>query len=242
MAFNYSPKIVTNGLVFAVDAANTKSYPGTGATWKDLSGNNNNGSTAFSPTFSNLYGGSFVFNGTNYVSFPSTTVNPLNGDTLTVEVWIRHNTFGTSGPQDGRGYISNWQSFNTLNQRGFLLRTYVNQTNPSFWWCWGGGNNYDAFGPSSYVMVVGVPYHIVATYEKNVGVKIYINGTLQGSSTTSTNNTIAFDTTNGITIGYSPINNSFMDGNVFSSKLYNRVLSATEVLQNYNATKSRFGL
>lgn len=242
MAASLGPNLIERGLVLALDAADKNSYPGSGTTWIDLSGNGYSGSAQFNPAFSNLYGGSFVFNGTNYVLFPSTTVNSLNGDTLTVEVWIRHNTFGTAGPQDGRGYISNWQSFNTLNQRGFTLRTYVNQTFPSFWWCWGGGNNYDAFGPSSYVMVVGVPYHIVATYEKNVGVKIYINGTLQGSSITSTNNTIAFDTSNGITVGYSPINNSFMDGNVFFSRLYNRVLTASEVLQNYNATKTRFGL
>jgi hypothetical protein len=91
-------------------------------------------------------------------------------------------------------------------------------------------------------MEIGKIYHIVATYEKNVAMKIYINGTLQYTTTNYVVNTIAFDTTNGITVGYSPINNSFMDGNVYSTKLYNRVLNGTEILQNYNATKIRFGL
>ena len=235
----FANTIVQQGLVLNLDAGNPYSYAGAGTTWFDTSGNNYNGTLTSSPVYSTDSGGAFTFAG-NYSLSPASTVNSLNGDALTVEAWIKHDSFGVAGT--GRGYVSNWHSFNTLNQRGFILRTYDTQTNPSFWWCWGGGNNYDAFGPSSYVMQTGRIYHIVATYEKNVAVKIYINGNLEGTGTNSVGNTIAFDTTNGVYVGFSNINNSYMYGNIYSTRLYNRVLNAAQVLQNYNATKGRFGL
>ena len=210
----------------------------------DLAGNDDNGllgngTTANMPVFDYYNKGGLKFDGSNdYALCPSATVNALNGNSITVEAWIKHSSFG--GISDGRTYISNWSSFNTLDQKGFILRTYVNQTFPSFWWCWGGGNNYDAQGPSSYVMNLNQIYHVVATYLKGTGLKIYINGNLEATFTTNTNNTIAFDTTNGVHIGYSPINTSYMDGNIYVARLYNRALSAAEVSQNYEAQKSRF--
>jgi hypothetical protein len=89
-------------------------------------------------------------------------------------------------------------------------------------------------------MNLGQIYHIVATYQKGVAVKIYINGILEGTGTNSINNTIAFDTGNGIYLGFSNINTSYMYGNMYVARLYNRVLSAAEVLQNYEAQKSKF--
>ena len=235
----FTNTIVQQGLVLNLDAGNPYSYAGAGTTWFDVSGNGYNGTLTSSPVYSTDSGGAFKFNG-NYSLSPASTVNSLNGDALTVEAWIKHDSFGVAGT--GRSYVSNWHSFNTLNQRGFILRTYGADTYPRFWWCWGGGNNYDAFGPSSYVMQTGRVYHIVATYEKNVAVKIYINGNLEGTGTNSVSNTIAFDTTNGVYVGFSNINNSYMYGNIYSTRLYNRVLTAAQVLQNYNATKGRFGL
>ena len=69
MSLSRGPKIVTNGLVLYLDAANKKSYPGSGTTWTDLSGNNNTGTLTNGPTFDSNNGGSIVFDGTNdYVS------------------------------------------------------------------------------------------------------------------------------------------------------------------------------
>ena len=202
------PNITTTNLHFYLDADIYSSYIGSGTTWSDLSGNGYNGTLTSSPTFISTEPKNFYFNG-NYALLPTNTANGYNGDALTVEVWVRHNTFGGVGT--GRSYVSNWTSFNVNNQRGFILRTYDTQTYPSFWWCWGGGNYY-AEGPSSYVMQVGQIYHIVATYEKNVAMKIYINGNLELTTTNYTSNTILFDTSNGTHIGYSPINTSYMDG------------------------------
>lgn len=235
--FNSLPNITTTNLHFYLDADVYSSYIGTGTSWNDLSGNGYNSTLTGGPTFISTDPKSFNFNG-NYSLLPANTANGYNGDTLTVEVWVKHNSFGGVGT--GRSYVSNWSSFNVNNQRGFILRTYDTQTFPSFWWCWGGGNYY-AEGPSSYVMQTGKIYHIVATYEKNVAMKIYINGNLELTTTNYTSNTILFDTSNGTHIGYSPINTSYMDGNIYLARVYNRVLSAADVSQNYNATKFRFG-
>lgn len=235
--FSTLPNITTTNLHFYLDADVYSSYIGTGTSWNDLSGNGYNSTLTGGPTFISTEPKSFNFNG-NYALLPTNTANGYNGDALTVEVWVRHNTFGGVGT--GRSYVSNWSSFNVNNQRGFILRTYDTQTYPSFWWCWGGANYY-AEGPSSYVMQTGKIYHIVATYEKNVAMKIYINGNLELTTTNYTGNTILFDTSNGTHIGYSPINTSYMDGNIYLARVYNRALSDVEVLQNYNATKFRFG-
>lgn len=231
------PSDVTGNLHFYMDADVYSSYIGTGTSWNDLSGNGYNSTLTGGPTFISTDPKSFNFNG-NYSLLPANTANGYNGDALTVEVWVKHNSFGGVGT--GRSYVSNWSSFNVNNQRGFILRTYDTQTFPSFWWCWGGGNYY-AEGPSSYVMQTGKIYHIVATYEKNVAMKIYINGNLELTTTNYTSNTILFDTSNGTHIGYSPINTSYMDGNIYLARVYNRVLSAANVLQNYNSQKYRFG-
>ena len=80
MATEYANgKIVTNGLVLSLDAADRNSYPGTGTTWRDMSGNGNNGTLTDGPTFNSNNGGSIVFDGTNdYVALtPSFTGPPV---------------------------------------------------------------------------------------------------------------------------------------------------------------------
>ena len=88
MAFNYSPKIVTNGLVLALDAANKKSYPGSGTTWSDLSGNGYTATLLNGTAFSSINFGTFVFDGTNdNASIPyNTNLDPTSG--ITFEAWI----------------------------------------------------------------------------------------------------------------------------------------------------------
>ena len=70
MSINYNPRIVTDGLVLLLDAGNTKSYPGTGTTWTDISRNGNNGTLTNGPTFDSANGGSLVFDGVDdYVNW-----------------------------------------------------------------------------------------------------------------------------------------------------------------------------
>ena len=87
MAFNYSPKIVTDGLVLCLDAGNPNSYPGSGNTWKDLSRGRNNGTLVNGPTFSGANGGSLVFDGVNDYNQHINLQNFINQD-ITISLWV----------------------------------------------------------------------------------------------------------------------------------------------------------
>lgn len=89
MSYSNGPRIVTNGLVLYLDAGNSKSYPGSGTVWNDLSGNGNNGTLVNGPTYSGANKGSIVFDGANdYISGGSNTVSINNA--ITISAWIRH--------------------------------------------------------------------------------------------------------------------------------------------------------
>lgn len=239
MAFRYSPRIVTDGLIMYFDAANTKSYVSGSTTWNDISRSNINGTLVNGPTFNSENGGSIVFDGVNdSITIPNNITSEFSINGVTVEAWVNHNNFTGS-----QAYINNWHNF-TTPQKGFILRTFNGQTYPSFWRCWGnisGTTSYSTVYASSSPMSINTWYHVVGVYEKGVSARIYVNGELKGIDSTVPYD-IEYDTTNGVSIGTSNINTSRMNGRISISKIYNRALSATEVRQNYNATKSRYGL
>jgi hypothetical protein len=232
MGTNVRPNIVTNGLVLALDAANTKSYPRTGTTWRDLSGNNNSGSLVNSPTFNSLNGGSIVFNGTNqYVSVPY--VSSLNPTNITVNIWIKrisavsyshpiilpvsNTTWANPYMAYGVEYLSTTDTLSFI--LGFTTNTYASTdiTVP--------GNN--------------IWFNYTGTYDGS-NVRVYLNGTLQ---ITRAETRTKISTTANLYLG--AINTSTLypfNGNIPTAQIYNRALSASEVLQNYNALKSRFNL
>jgi hypothetical protein len=114
MAFYRGPKIVTNGLVLALDAANTKSYVSGSTTWRDLSGNNNSGSLVNGPTFNNANGGSIVFDGTNdYVDVSNST--SLNPTTISIGAWFYLNSLVTN-----QNIISKLEEIISLSLNTFL--------------------------------------------------------------------------------------------------------------------------
>ena len=85
----FSPRIVTSGLVLALDAADRNSYPRTGTTWTDLSGNGYNGTLTNSPTFSNSNGGSIIFDGTNDYTSTSLDLSLNNTNSVSISMWIK---------------------------------------------------------------------------------------------------------------------------------------------------------
>ena len=87
MGLSHSPRIVTDGLVFCVDAGDKMSYPGAGTTWTDLSKNRNNGTLINGPTFDSANGGSISLDGSNdYISVGS--FNEDSSQDLSVMVWV----------------------------------------------------------------------------------------------------------------------------------------------------------
>ena len=228
-------KTVTNGLVLSLDAADKNSYIGSGTTWRDLSGNNNTGSLTASPTFNSVNGGNIVFNGTSQYSYGiQNTAFPLGSAALTIETWV--NAKGTTGI----GAIFAYGKEATGNRVELGIRT-SNYVVVAISGCAYGFTEADNI--NTWIHLVAIPGTL------NSQTIIYKNGIqksviLQAGSDTTRNIVAASsyfvgnnpDATGG------PATTSYLSGSVATVKLYNRVLSATEITQNYNAQKSRFGL
>jgi hypothetical protein len=225
MALSRGPKIVTSGLVLALDAADKNSYSGTGTNWQDLSGMTNNGTLTNGPTFSGTNGGCIVFDGIDdYVNIPynaSTISFPTNNATICV--WFKTSTVG-----DGYGALVTQRS---SSDSGFQTYTFSNK-----FYADGGGT---AGVTSIASTTVGIINFGCAVYDRtNSLLKLYINGVFDNQ----VSYTGEIQDTYPIRLGNSAFGDGPYPGNIYTVSVYNRVLTATEILQNYNATKSRFGL
>ena len=222
---NYE-NIVTSGLTMSLDAGFTPSYPLSGISWTDLSFSGNNGTLTNGPRYSSSNGGTIVFDGTNdYVNGPAIS-SQLTGD-ITVEAWI----YITSGPSDWVRIIGT--GANPSGNRTFGLWYDIRR---GLLWQRYGANNV-GIQPAN-VLSYNTWYYVAAT---TIGSSqaIYLNGSSVGTST----NTGPWAASNeNITIGSAVGIHTYLTGNISISRIYNRGLSSTEILQNYNAQKSRYGL
>lgn len=237
MAFNYSPKVVKNGLVFYYDGANKKSYIGSGTVLTDLSQIGNNGTLNNSPSFTNDNLGGLVFDGTNdYVTVPdSTSLRPST--TLSLDVCFKMTTKGIYNtvickPATAAPWSSPFLSYMLRVQTNELQFGYNRDSNYSFV---NHTNNY----------LINTIYHIIVTFSLTSGAcKFYLNGTNVVDSTTSTGTAITYGAQPlllGAGFGSSPVGELFT-GTIYSAKVYNRVLTANESLQNYYAMRNRFNI
>lgn len=226
MAFNYSPRVITDGLVLYLDAANTRSYPGTGTTWSDLSRGGNNGVLTNGPTFNSANGGSIMFDGTN--DFATTSTNPqLGSGAYAVSVWFKPSVLQANNATlvcvNAAAATNNWQmNFTTFGEIYFFV------TNVTFL----------ATGITPTVDV----WNNVTVVRENTGtngVKSYHNGVFTAQTTNSTD----LNYTEGIQIGLNRGDTAYFNGNIAQILLYSGYgLSSSEVLQNFNATRARFGI
>jgi len=216
------PNIVINGLVLHLDAANTKSYPGSGITWLDLSGNNNNGYLSNGPTFSSANGGSIVFDGTNdYIYMGGSSIQLSNNFTLSV--WHKPNVINTLNAYIiDQGNIGQ-NPTNSLQWHNYgLTLTAINISSVS----------------ANGTINTANWNNMVCSFTSGT-VKFYINGILDSTITA----TFTSFTPNGdLKIARQGHKNRFFSGNIANVYIYYKVLSDSEVLQNYNSQKSRFGL
>jgi hypothetical protein len=216
--------IVTDGLVLNVDAGFTPSYPKNGNTWYDVSVNTNNGTLTNGPTYSSNDGGGIVFDGSNdYVNLFAldSTVS------FTIDFWFKTSASGIkviTGMYNGSG-ADWWIGIDSVNNLRFSF---------------GSPSKKDI--QSLNTVNDGNLRHAVCVYDKSINSTfLYINSVLQ-SSTNLIPSTVTQPGGN-LTIGrFGDITFFYWPGNVYNYKIYNRTLSATEVLQNYNAQKGRFGL
>ena len=225
MALAHSPRIVRDGLVLYLDAANTKSYPGSGTTWTDISGKGYDGTLTNGPTFNSDYVGNIVFDGSNdFVTGVHNSELNLRND-VTVECWFRRT-----------GSRSNWvRIFGKGNSSNRTYGLWYHVNNNYFL--------YQRYGPSSFnvmptkSVVLNTWYHMVGT-SSGSNHTLYLNGVNVG---TASNSSTFHSSTDPYKVG------SFDDsyhhiGDVSNCRIYNRGLSEAEVKQNYNALKTRFGL
>ena len=246
MSFHYSPKIITEGLVLYLDAANTRSYVSGSTTWNDISRSGNNGTLINGPTFNSGNGGSIVFDGVNdyYLGNFSSIINNTTTGTspiFTISNWIF--LTANSGIIDGLGRVSPSEAQSWAH--------YYRYTNPSgptinFNKVNSGISNIRTFQVVSQANVI-LPnrWNNIVTIYNSGTVLFYLNGsqitnsiTANDGSSTIVNNyfSLIFGKSN-LGSGGEPLN-----GRIANYIIYNRALSASEVLQNFNATKTRFGL
>ena len=218
MSLNHSPKIVTDGLVLCLDAANRKSYPGSDTTWFDRSGNGNHGTLTNSPTFSGTNGGIIVFDGVDdNISF---TTSNLVVNTVSLWLYIR-------AAQNGAIICSGSDVYSSSSWEWSI---FIYESNIYFR---GNAGNFGSINyPASNYVNRWVNFTLIR--DLNSLSYFYENGIYrnQASEASSAN-------TNQLRIGKAGAAASINVGNTL---IYNRALSTSEILQNFNATRGRYGV
>jgi len=245
MASNYnSLKIVTNGLVFCLDAANRKSYNRSGTVWRDLVASNN-GTLTNGPTFSSANLGSIRCDGSNdYIEVGDNSSLDFGTGNFTVEYWFQK-LASTSSYSNIWG-VNKWNTGASPGTNEWTLSIGNGTT--------GAGNNYSfavevgstsyGTGDSTEVLSLNVWYQLIGIREGG-SIKTYRNGVLKQnvspagfSASSSINNVLG----RNLRINNSALNQYYANCDSAIVRIYNKALSETEVLQNFNASKGRFNL
>ena len=215
--------LATSGLVAYYDASNTISYPGTGTTVNDLSGNGNHAAFVNGTTFTTDSSGAFVFDGSNdRITAPFSWDFVFGQGNHTFEVWFRpHGVASTyEGLVTTLYYTTPQGASLATNNQGYI--TYATDFQASSTW-----------NPNSTGVrwAANVWQHLVVTRD-NYNVKIYLNKSQIGTTKT---NTVNFVSNNGLTLGTVYVNGySAYDGDIGEARVYNRALSLTEIENNYD--------
>jgi hypothetical protein len=246
--FDYS-NFVTSGLTLNLDAGFTASFPkGGGLNWYDLSGNANTGVLTNGPTFDSNDYGSIVFDAVDDYVNCSNTNSLKTFSQITMNVWVKFSGLDYVGGTGKLMFFMSKGDPDSLSPNNGYWFAYDNRSNQSFftYTCFGnsaggfagGGNN---FSSKSYTFTNNVWYNITATVNSSSQGTLYINGVQQGSSVTFNNLNIT-TTVDNLIVGNSSLSGYFygLKGNMILSQIYNRALSAAEVLKNYYAGLQRF--
>lgn len=225
MALQHSPSIVTTGLVLCLDAGNPRSYPGSGTAWNDAATNGFNFTLLNGPTYSSNNLGFFTFGVDDIATAGYNTA--LDTQTPTVEVWVKTNSLKQNGFWFEKGSVNSQYS---LFQEGTAIQWRMNI----------GGIT--QLSTSSSVISTSSWCQVVGTYTTGTRV-LYVNGVAVNSDTqTGTIATNSSGMSVGAYGGNSGRNAYFYNGALSICRIYNQALTATQVLQNFNATRGRYGI
>jgi hypothetical protein len=229
MAVYAGPNNTEGNLIFYYDISNSRSYPGTGTAWFDLSGNNH---TASFINNTGLCGGNLYFDGTDdYVNIGTNTA--YNGVTsnFSVDIWwsttdeLRNLNYLISNARDCCG---TYNGFEIIGYQGAFPRFLIN--------LWNG----TAKQMISNARVFSNRWYNVVLTQDTSTARLYVNGLFDNSIGNTGIGAPGSDTLRLGAMGLFP---SFeMIGFLNVAKMYNRALTASEVLDNYNSIRGRFGL
>ena len=212
------PSSISNGLVLNIDASNTSSYSGSGTTWTDLSGNNNHITLAGGYSYNSF--GSIIFNGTTGWGYNNADI--LSKTVYTKQAWVKFNSFSVS---------------NNIISGGVGMHAFwLAGSNPGH--LQGGHNGAWSTVVDNTNLSTGTWYNLAVTFSNSTGWVLYINGQQKITST----DVSMFTGTGNIQIASFGGAANFFSGEIAQALVYNRALTSAEILQNFNDTKTRFGL
>jgi hypothetical protein len=234
MSIYGGPDIITDGLILHLDAANSKSYPGTGTSWFDLSGSNNHGTLVNGPIYSGINNGSIYLDTTNdYINLPITNSMRIDQGSFTIIVAHQIVTFG-----DNYGnffYQSGGSGGSALGQSIFFQINFGILSLDFY----GGGTTHN-FGSNTFVN--GSLVFIAVIFDRVAQTSVFFrNGVFSTSKSNSSVPNFSSLTSTQIGRRYQSGYKDLAGYNYFT-QVYNKKLTQNEVLQNYNALKGRFGL
>ena len=225
------PDISESGLVLYLDAANIKSYPGTGTVWTDLSGNGNTGTLINGPTFSSANGGSISFDGSNdYVNCGAT--NPLFNFGINDFTFLCHFQSLRNGAHNS--FIAKDTTLPTAN--GWVVtKNDSNRIEAHIDGSWYSDGTAPTLTDSNF-------HQLAAVFKRASNVYFYIDALNYGVKSIADKAASSLTNSYPLMIGNSIRAANFYNGLISSVSIYSRALTAAEILQNYNALKGRYGL
>lgn len=230
MSLFHSPQIITSGLICYLDAFNKKSYSGSGTSWFDLSGNNNNFTSTGSPSFVSNY---FSIPDSNSVYFSSNTPTNFRQGTssFTISNWVYQNDTNANVFVESRGdnligyiFVANYPSSGKL-------AIFINAS---------GGQSIYATTRSD-LPVNTIQNIVVAVNRPGRTAKFYVNGSLWETISNVQTSTISPATGDLYRIGFDK-GGSTSNYRLYTHMHYNKELSASEILKNFNALRARFSI
>jgi hypothetical protein len=228
MGIAYNPKIVTDGLVLCLDAANPKSYPGTGTTWTDLSSNGNNGTLINGVGYSSDNKGALTFDGVNdNIQLPPLTAGKSE---ITLNMWVYPIIISGQYHIYTEGWGSGYWQFSITAQGWYTRDISIGAT---------GVRNNDI---STNFLIANKWNYITAVYSVSNAFKgYYVDGILKSSSTTSIDTLTVQRDFNSAFIAR-PTDGLYFNGNVSLVQMYNHALTTAQIQQNFNAARGRYGI
>lgn len=225
-----------NGLVLCLDVGNVKSYPGSGTTWSDLSGNGITGTLTNGPTYSSTNGGSIVFDGTNDYAL---VTNPsiLRNQNFTVSVWVNPGVQNT-------GLISMIDFDHGVGQ-GWILQSEDATTNRYYYFAWHDGTQFQpvgGFGAGKGIQVTTSVWQNIVYSKNGTSLLGYLNGSQVYNPAVASNGNVSYGSNRNLGIGDWILTGRAFKGNISNTQIYNRALTASEISQNFNALRGRYGI